>query len=96
MGVFLRGKPEYYRALMRRRSSIESQLRESLHWVCEEGGFWTVGISKNCDPASRAEWPSQHKWLAARLRDSCESAASCKARLMRCAQPPARQHLQRH
>lgn len=66
MGVFLRGKPEYYAKLRKDRRAIEANLGETVRW--DDGDQWNLGIRADADPTDRADWARQHKWLAQRLK----------------------------
>jgi hypothetical protein len=69
IGVFLRGRAEFYDKLFRRRQAINKQLGEPVSWQRETGGdYWAIAVSRRADPANRNEWPQQHRWLAQRLK----------------------------
>ncbi len=66
IGVFVRGHPDYYPKLVRKRRAIVAQLKEPPWWECKDG-TWSVGVSCNADPKNIADWTRQQKLLATRL-----------------------------
>jgi hypothetical protein len=68
IGVFLRGKPEYYGKIWARRKQIATQIGAPVSWNPDHD-HWTVGVSKKADPTNRDDWARQHRWLALRLNE---------------------------
>ena len=68
IGVFLRGKPEYYGKIWANRRQIAAQIGAPVGWNGEDDQ-WSVGVTKNADPTNREDWPRQHRWLALRLNE---------------------------
>jgi hypothetical protein len=66
IGVFLRGKADYYQKLLQKRRALQAKLPKPLGWH-REGDYWSVGTSLTANPSNTRDWARQHKWLAARL-----------------------------
>jgi hypothetical protein len=68
IGVFLRGKPEYYGRIWANRKQIAAQIGVPLSWNPNHD-HWSVAVSIKADPTNREDWPRQHMWLALRLNE---------------------------
>jgi len=68
MGVFLRIPPTSYHTIFKQRSEISQRIGKGADWSPLSDPKPAVGISKNCVPANRVDWPRQHSWLGAQLQ----------------------------
>jgi hypothetical protein len=68
IGVFLRGKPEYYGKIWAKQKHIAAQIGASVRWNADHD-HWSVGVTKKADPTNREDWSRQHGWLALRLNE---------------------------
>jgi hypothetical protein len=68
IGVFLRGKPEYYPRIWAKRKQIAAQIGAPVGWNADDDQ-WSVGVTKKADPTNREDWPRQHRWWAFRLNE---------------------------
>ena len=68
IGVFLRGKPEYYGKIWAKRKQIAAQIGAPARWNGDDDQ-WSVGVTMKGDPTNREDWPRQHRWLALRLNE---------------------------
>ena len=68
IGVFLRGKPEYYGKICAKRKQIGAQIGAPVEWNPDHD-HWSAGVTKKADPTNREDWPQQHRWLALRLSE---------------------------
>jgi hypothetical protein len=66
IGVFLRGRADYYDVLSKNRPGIEKQLGEPPAWN-GDGDGWNITLSRHADASNRNDWAAQHTWLATRL-----------------------------
>jgi hypothetical protein len=66
IGVFLRGTSEKYSILAKKRRAIDAQFGEPPAWN-GDGESWNIAVSRKADPSRIADWPAQHRWLAASL-----------------------------
>ena len=66
IGVFLRGKPEYYPRIWAKRKQIAAQIGAPVGWNPDHDQ-WSLGVTKKADPTNREDWLRQHRWLALRL-----------------------------
>jgi hypothetical protein len=65
IGVFVRGSAAFGEMFLQQRESIAGQIGEGLAWTT--GEQWTIVMATDADPADKADWPRQHKWLAGHL-----------------------------
>jgi hypothetical protein len=68
IGVFLRGKPEFYRKIWATRKQNAAQIGAPVGWNGDDDR-WSVGVTMKADPANREDWHRQHRWLALRLNE---------------------------
>ena len=68
IGVFLRGKPNFYAKIWAKRRQIAARIGAPVEWNGEDDQ-WSVGVTMKADPTRREDWPRQHRWLALRLNE---------------------------
>ena len=76
IGVFLRGKPEYYPRIWAKRKQIAAQIGAPVGWNPDHD-HWSVGVTKKTDPTNREDWPRHHRWLALRLNEFIAAIRDC-------------------